>query len=123
MAPMVRCVDVRSDSLCVTSHSLHILREVGESCGAYADRLDASSNLLMISRCLGCAHSPRTALGHGARRALIVLGSLIIINVLALAWESYRHSPTIDEISYLPAGLSHWRLGNFHLANVNPPLV
>ena len=31
--------------------------------------------------------------------------------------------PTVDEVSHLPAGLSHWRFARFDLYRVNPPLV
>jgi hypothetical protein len=36
---------------------------------------------------------------------------------------SVSHSPTIDEVAHLPAGLSHWQFGKFTLYRVNPPLV
>jgi hypothetical protein len=51
------------------------------------------------------------------------LGVILAIHVAQLAWGGRAQSPTIDEIAYLPAGLSHWQLGNFELANVSPPLV
>lgn len=40
-----------------------------------------------------------------------------------LVWSATRHSPTIDEVGHLVAGLSHWQLGRFDLYRVNPPLV
>jgi hypothetical protein len=33
------------------------------------------------------------------------------------------HSPSIDEVAHMAAGLSHWRLGKLDLYHVNPPLV
>ena len=36
---------------------------------------------------------------------------------------AWRHSPTWDEVAFLPAGISHWQFGRFDLYNVNPPLV
>lgn len=48
---------------------------------------------------------------------------LLLGHALLLAWGAYRHSPTIDEWGYLPAGLMHWREGRFDIFRVNPPLV
>ncbi|HEV3304422.1 MAG TPA: glycosyltransferase family 39 protein [Planctomycetaceae bacterium] len=53
----------------------------------------------------------------------VCLGLILAIHVGVLAWGARAQSPTIDEIAYLPAGLSHWQLGNFELANVSPPLI
>jgi hypothetical protein len=67
--------------------------------------------------CLG--YSPSMS----AKRTGNYLCLILAIHVALLAWGAYSHSPTIDEIAYLPAGLSHWQLGNFELAKVSPPLV
>ena len=40
-----------------------------------------------------------------------------------LAYGAAVHSPCIDEVGHLAAGLSHWQLGRFDLYHVNPPLV
>ncbi|WP_197998459.1 ArnT family glycosyltransferase [Gimesia aquarii] len=40
--------------------------------------------------------------------------------VVGAAWS---YSPTVDEVSHLVAGLSHWRFSRFDLYRVNPPLV
>jgi dolichyl-phosphate-mannose-protein mannosyltransferase len=56
----------------------------------------------------------------GVRAALAVV---LTIHAAALAWGAYRHAPTIDEVAYLAAGLSHWHFGRSDLANVSPPLV
>jgi hypothetical protein len=40
-----------------------------------------------------------------------------------VAWAATRHSPAVDEVGHLAAGLSHWSLGRFDLYAVNPPLV
>jgi hypothetical protein len=48
---------------------------------------------------------------------------VLAAHVSLLAWSATRHSPTYDEVAWLPAGLSHWELGRFDLARVNPPLV
>ena len=52
-----------------------------------------------------------------------ILVSLLVINSSLLAWGAWSHSPTTDEIAYLPAGLWHWTTGRFDLACVSPPLV
>jgi hypothetical protein len=48
---------------------------------------------------------------------------LLAVHAALLAWGAYRHSPTIDEVGHLPAGISHWQLGRFDLYRVNPPLI
>ena len=48
---------------------------------------------------------------------------LLCIQALLLGWGAMRHSPTYDEVAHLPAGLSHWELGDYRLFRVNPPLV
>lgn len=52
-----------------------------------------------------------------------VPGALLILHLALLGWSATQHSPTIDEAAHLPAGLSHWLLGRYHLYAVNPPLV
>ena len=48
---------------------------------------------------------------------------VLVLHGSLLAWSATRHSPVIDEVGHMPAGLSHWRLQRFDLYNVNPPLV
>ncbi len=48
---------------------------------------------------------------------------LLVIHTLLLAASAWMHSPTRDEWGHLPAGVSHWQLGQFDLYRVNPPLV
>lgn len=55
----------------------------------------------------------------GKRWVRILLG----LQLCLLGWGGCRHSPTYDEVAHLPAGLSHWELGDFRLFRVNPPLV
>jgi hypothetical protein len=55
------------------------------------------------------------------RRCILV--AVLAVHSAMLAWGAYRDAPTIEEVSYLPAGLSHWQFGRFDLANVSPPLV
>ena len=59
----------------------------------------------------------------GPRRLAWLAGIALLIHVGLLAWGAYRHSPTLDEVGHLPAGISHWQLGKFDLYCVNPPLV
>lgn len=49
--------------------------------------------------------------------------TLLCTHCILLAWSGYRHSPTIDEIGHLPAGLHTWIWGGCELYYVNPPLV
>jgi hypothetical protein len=55
-------------------------------------------------------------------KRLIVI-ALLTAHAGLLAWGAWRHSPTVDEIAHLPAGISHWHFGRFDLYRVNPPLV
>jgi hypothetical protein len=48
---------------------------------------------------------------------------LLVLHAGLLSWGDWLHSPTIDEVGHLPAGLSHWQSANFDLYRVNPPLV
>lgn len=57
---------------------------------------------------------------HLRRLAIVVLLSL---HALLLGYGASIHSPTIDEVAHLPAGISHWRFARFELYQVNPPLV
>lgn len=56
-----------------------------------------------------------------ARRLYAVVA--LLTHAGLIAWSATRHSPTYDEVAWLPAGLSHWEFGHFDLARVNPPLV
>jgi hypothetical protein len=47
---------------------------------------------------------------------------LLAIQAGLLAWSATRHSPSVDEMGHLAAGVSHWELGRFDLYRVNPPL-
>lgn len=53
----------------------------------------------------------------------MLVGGLLLLHTCLLAWADTRHSPTIDEVGHLPAGLSHWQLGRFEMYRVNPHLV
>lgn len=49
--------------------------------------------------------------------------ALLITHAALLAWSATRHSPTVDEVAHLPAGIAIWHYGRFDLYRVNPPLV
>jgi 4-amino-4-deoxy-L-arabinose transferase-like glycosyltransferase len=49
--------------------------------------------------------------------------ALLATHAALLTWGAWRHSPTVDEVAHLPAGISHWHFGRFDLYRVNPPLV
>jgi len=57
------------------------------------------------------------------RRPGVVATLLLSLHAALLAWAATRHSPAIDEVGHLAAGLSHWKFGRFDLYRVNPPLV
>jgi len=48
---------------------------------------------------------------------------LLALHAGLLAWGAWQHSPSVDEIGHLPAGLSHWQHARFDWYRVNPPLV
>ncbi len=48
---------------------------------------------------------------------------VLVLHGSLLAWSATRHSPVVDEVGHMPAGISHWRLQRFDLYKVNPPLV
>jgi 4-amino-4-deoxy-L-arabinose transferase-like glycosyltransferase len=60
---------------------------------------------------------------HRTPKARLAAIAILAIHAGLLAWGAYRHSITIDEMAYLPAGISHWDFGRFDLFCVNPPLV
>lgn len=48
---------------------------------------------------------------------------LVLVHTVLVGWGAYRHSPCVDEVGHLAAGLDHWSNGRFDLYRVNPPLV
>jgi hypothetical protein len=52
-----------------------------------------------------------------------VIALVFAIQIIMLAYEGRRDSPTWDEVGHFAAGLSHWYNGSFNLYRVNPPLV
>lgn len=54
---------------------------------------------------------------------MFVGAAFLLTQTGLLAWSGYIHSPTPDEIAYLPSGISHWQFGRFELVRANPPLV
>ncbi len=53
----------------------------------------------------------------------VLPAALLLAQAGLLAYGAAVHSPSIDEVGHMAAGLSHWQLGRFDLYNVNPPLV
>ena len=51
------------------------------------------------------------------------LALILVAQTGLLGWSATRHSPSIDEVGHLAAGLHHWKYGTFDLYRVNPPLV
>ena len=58
-----------------------------------------------------------------AARLRIALGGMLLVHAVLLGWSATRHSPTVDEVGHMAAGISHWQLERFDLYRVNPPLV
>lgn len=48
---------------------------------------------------------------------------MLLAHVGIATYQSWRDSPTWDEMGHFAAGISHWRYGTFNLYRVNPPLV
>lgn len=53
----------------------------------------------------------------------LLAAALLLAHAGLLAYGAAVHSPVIDEVGHMAAGLSHWQLGKFDLYHVNPPLV
>ena len=58
----------------------------------------------------------------GQKVAAAIAASLLVAQCVLLCWNGASHSPTINEIGHIPAGISHWQYGVFHIYRVNPPL-
>lgn len=52
-----------------------------------------------------------------------IVPTLLAVHAFMLGWAATRHSPSIDEVGHMAAGLSHWQFGRFDLYRVNPPLA
>jgi hypothetical protein len=61
------------------------------------------------------------------RRASTILRflppALLLVHAGLLMYGAAVHSPSIDEVGHMAAGLSHWKFQRFDLYHVNPPLV
>jgi len=69
------------------------------------------------------AHSCSREEKHPDANIRMVVLFVLTLHACLLAWGAYRHSPTVDETRWLPAGLVNWQQGHFRVARVNPPLV
>ena len=58
---------------------------------------------------------------RGPRRC--VVAALLLVHAGLLGWGAARHSPTVNELGHLCAGLYSLQVGRFELYRVNPPLV
>jgi len=62
-----------------------------------------------------------------SRCARVCIGFALVAALAAhaglLAWGAWQHSPTVDEVGHLAAGVNLWRTGSFDWYRVNPPLV
>lgn len=55
--------------------------------------------------------------------AKLLVTVLLTSQALMLAFGAHVHSPVLDEIAHLAAGIGNWELARFDLYKVNPPLV
>lgn len=51
------------------------------------------------------------------------IGVILLVHVGMLVYSAAIHSPTFQEVSVLPAGVYHWKSGDFSHFRVNPPLI
>ncbi len=58
-----------------------------------------------------------------ARLRITLVSAVLAVHAAMLGWTAYRDAPTLEEVDYLAAGLSHWQFGRFELASVSPPLI
>lgn len=56
-------------------------------------------------------------------RSVRLLIGLLVVHALLLGWSAWVHSPTIDEIEWLPSGFAHWATGRLDIVVRNPPHV
>jgi len=56
-------------------------------------------------------------------RVELAIGGLLLTQAFLLGWIATVNSPALDEPGHLVSGLSHWKLGNFDLYRVNPPVT
>jgi len=61
--------------------------------------------------------------GLSPRKVRCVITLLVVAHCALLGWSASQHSPGVDEVGHLPAGISHWRYGQFDLYRENPPLI
>src|SRR4051812_30476209 len=62
----------------------------------------------------------RVAMQFVARRFFV---AALVTHAALVAWGDFVHSPMVDEVAYLAAGVSHWQFGRFDLCAVSPPFV
>ncbi len=79
---------------------------------------------LRTQACYRSQRSNRPSLvgSHTDLRSLSVV-VLLVIHALLLGWSGILHSPALDEVGHLPAGVYVWTFGRFDVYRVNPPLV
>ena len=52
-----------------------------------------------------------------------LVAMLLFTHTFLVGLQSWRWSPTVDEIAHLPSGIAHLEFGSFDLYRVNPPLI
>ncbi|MCY2979356.1 MAG: glycosyltransferase family 39 protein [Planctomycetota bacterium] len=57
------------------------------------------------------------------KQLIAVFVFALVMHMAILVQGVLVHSPNIDEIAHLPAGVAYWKFQTFEMYNVNPPLV
>ena len=69
-------------------------------------------------------NGPFNHLPRPTRREWGAVVALLAIQAGLMGFSAWIHSPSVDEIGHLPAGISHWQLGRFELYRVGTsPLI
>lgn len=55
--------------------------------------------------------------------SVFIVTALILVHAVLLVVPLRRNFAVVDEVAHVPAGVSHWELGDFSLYRVNPPLA
>lgn len=95
--------------------------------GAVKDTLAPIEHARRESPARLCGDAEKRAVGYDTRlmkmtRSRLVVG-LLAAQAALLGFGAATHSPMMDEIAHLAAGISHWELATYDLYKVNPPFI
>lgn len=72
---------------------------------------------------IGLFSRSRTALADRRFRCTAIVLVLVCVHIVLLAWGAFVHSPTIDEVEWLPGGWASLKTGRLDIVTRNPPHV